>query len=160
MFLYVVLYDRGLPGTFHWGLVPHDDVPICPVVVYHISDLDPTQPNKTGQWHLAHGVDNLQENVLVRGLVRITVAALPDVSAKDIAEFIEQYNALEGKSLSASQARAPWSSSRWVVRVIEDMAEAELVNVPARNLYSRILARGLTLSVREPRSGLLISDLR
>lgn len=155
MFLYVVLYDRDLPGTFHWGLIPSEDVPIGPVMVYHINDADPADPRKVVPWHLAHGLDNLQENVDVYGLVRLPPIA--NVSAKDIAEFIEQYDAQQGKSLTPS--RAPWSCSRWVIRIIEDMAEAELIDVPVRNLYSRILARALSLTVREPRSRLRIIDL-
>lgn len=155
MILYIVLYDRGLPGTFHWGLIPSDDVPIGPIMVYHITDLDPHQPGKVGQWRTAHGFDNLQENIRVVGLVRLP--PIPEVSTKDIAEFIEQYDAQPAKSMI--YGRAPWSCSKWVIRVIEDMAEAELIDVPVRNLYSRILARGLSLTTREPRSGLRMIDL-
>ncbi|KAJ7733265.1 hypothetical protein DFH07DRAFT_722661, partial [Mycena maculata] len=115
--LYIPLYRRGLIGSYHWTIIPSilQTGPLDETGEFQISD-------KSGDWELAHRAASLKLTA-VNDLPLIGCVRLPTVSmgSAEVASFIGEYGAEE------EPGSERWSCARWIIRIIDDLVEAELV---------------------------------
>ncbi|THH18661.1 hypothetical protein EW146_g2374 [Bondarzewia mesenterica] len=132
---YVALFDRRFQGSFHWALSLSEGDPVGTLPTFHITNFDIADP-----WRTAHGPIDLAHDERLVGCV-----ALPEIedAVEDIAEFIGQYDSAQGDSVT--EGNVPRSCSWWLIRTVQDMVQAGVLEMDTRGFYQRILARGVQL---------------
>lgn len=138
--LYIALYRRGLVGSYHWTIIPSASQtgPLDETEEFQISD-------KSGTWELVQREARLKlgaANVLpLVGCVRLPTVFM---GRAEVAAFISEYSPAEEPDSER------WSCARWIIRIVHDLVEAELVRIDLAALqddvfYQKVIGRGMQL---------------
>lgn len=154
MHLYIALYKRTeYSASYHWGLVPSDSTtaPDDSAMVYQIED-------STGEWNLGHRQVQLAKEPQFLGCVKLPPI---DATVNDMSMFLAQYGPEQGQSITAGNVA--WSCSRWVIRILQDLFDAELLALDVKHMRSddfhqRITTRGMALEATQGGTEMLVID--
>jgi hypothetical protein len=134
MHLYIALSSLGRHAAYHWALVPADDVPTGIVNLYQITDPD-------GIWKLEH--DRMRLNEITAFLGCVCLSKSITEKTEHIDAFIREFPAEQGRYRSDGGAK--WSCARWIMRCLESLVEAEILELDMKKLYQTVIARGVQL---------------
>ncbi|KAJ7180557.1 hypothetical protein C8R46DRAFT_1210896 [Mycena filopes] len=150
--LYIALYRRRL-GSYHWTIIPSElgTGPLDDTHEFQISDL-------SGGWELAHRDASHKLGSLPKELPLVGCVRLPavDMSTAEIVAFINEYGPTD--SLPPKPRDPGWSGARWVLRIVRDLVEADLVGIGSSGsaesesedgLHRKIMGRAMQLEAAQ-----------
>ena len=134
MHLYIALSSLDRHTAYHWALIPSESVPTGTVNLYQILNSDDV-------WKLGHDRLRLSEVTAFIGCVCLSTSITE--RTEQIDAFIREFPAEQGRSIT--EGGAEWSCAHWIMRCLESLVEAEIMELDMKELYKTVMARGAQL---------------
>ncbi|KZW00405.1 hypothetical protein EXIGLDRAFT_696076 [Exidia glandulosa HHB12029] len=144
-YLYIALYSREQPGTYDWALAnpASPDIEPSSTIVYRV--VASTYPGGWTQRTTKLGSPEVDPLPLC--LVQLPTIAAPRA---ELQGFLSEQPAGQGSTplLSTHIKHGAWTGAQWIVRVLDQLVDADLLDLPSvirdpSAFYRRVNALGL-----------------